>query len=142
MPGTITVACKIPNGLVLRVFVPETYDVPVMGGGMKTVTRSRPTDWTQKLNGPARKTGQDVPWQIIHGVGLTHGVDADRFAQWLEQNKSSDCVVKGLVFGQAKPNDTIAQAHEHRNERTGMEAVDPTNMPPEFKRVIKTAEAA
>jgi hypothetical protein len=142
MPGTMTVACKIPNGLMLRVFVPETYDVPVMGGGMKTVTRSRPTDWSCKLNGPARKLGQDVAHQIIHGAGLTHGVDADLFALWLEQNKTSDYVVKGLVFGQVKPNDTIQQANEHRHEKTGLEAVDPKNLPDEFKRKIETAVAA
>ena len=142
MPGTLTVACKIPNGLILRVFVDEKYSVPVMAGGVKEVTRSRPTEWSQKLNGPARKIGQDVAHQIIHGAGLTHGVDADQFAIWLEQNKNSDFVVKGLVFGQPKANDTIAQAQEHRREITGLEPVDPTNLPAEFKRKIETAAAA
>jgi hypothetical protein len=138
MAGTVTVACKIPNGLVLRVFVPETYMVPVMAGGLKEVTRSRPTEWAQKINGPARKIGQDVPWQIIHGAGLTHGVDAELFQMWLDQNKGSDYVIKGLVFAQAKPNDTIAQAQEHRHEKSGLEAIDPKNLPAEFKGKVET----
>ena len=142
MPGTMTVACKIPNGLILRVFVPETYSVPVMAGGVKEVTRSRPTEWAQKINGPARKLGQDTAHTIIHGAGLTHGVDADLFALWLEQNKRSDYVLKGLVFGHEKANNTIAQAQEHRDEKSGMEPVDPNNLPPEFKRKIETAAAA
>jgi hypothetical protein len=142
MPGTMTVACKIPNGLMLRVFVDEKYSVPVMAGGVKEVTRSRPTSWSQKLNGPARKIGQDVAHQIMHGAGLTHGVDADLFALWLEQNKDSDVVRKGLVFGQPKANDTIQQALEHRAEKSGLEAVDPANLPDEFKRKIETAVTA
>ena len=139
MPGTMTVACKIPTGLVLRVFVPESFEVPVMGGGMKTVTRSRPTEWSHKLNGPARKLGQDPAHQIIHGAGLTHGVDADLFALWLEQNKTSDYVVKGLVFGHEKHASAVAQAQDHRSELSGMEPVDPKNLPAEFKRKIETA---
>lgn len=142
MAGTVTVACKIPNGLVLRVFVDETYSVPVMAGGIKEVKRSRPTEWSQKLNGPGRKIGQDVEHQIIHGAGLTHGVDADHFAKWLEQNRTADYVVKGLVFAQAKAADVVAQAQEHKREKSGLEPVDPENLPDEFKRKIETAKAA
>ena len=142
MPGTMTVACKIPNGLMLRVFVAEKQTVNVMGGGVKEITLSRPTEWSQKLNGPAKKIGTDVGWQIIHGAGLTHGVDADQFARWLEQNKDTEMVRLGLVFGQPKANDTIAQAQEHRAEKTGLEAIDPSNMPTEFKRKIETAVTA
>jgi hypothetical protein len=142
MPGTVSVACKIPSGLMLRVFAPEKFDVPVMAGGVKTMTRWRPTAWSQKLNGPARKIGQDVDYQIVHGAGLTHGVDADQFAIWLDQNKDTEMVRLGLVFGQAKANDVIQQANEHRSEKTGLEAVDPNNLPAEFKRKIETAVAA
>jgi hypothetical protein len=142
MPGTVTVACKIPNGLMIRTFVNETYDEPVMAGGTKVVTRSRPEGWSHKLNGPARAIGKDVNYQIVHGAGITHGVDADKFALWLEQNKDADYVVKGLVFAQVKADAVITQAYEHRNEKSGGEAVDPQNLPPEFKRTITTANAA
>jgi hypothetical protein len=127
---------------MLRVFAPETVSVPVMAGGVKDVTRWRPTAWSHKLNGPARKIGQDVAHQIIHGAGLTHGVDADQFALWLAQNKDTEMVRLGLVFGQAKANDVIQQAHDHRKELTGLEAVDPANLPAEFKRKVETAVTA
>jgi hypothetical protein len=127
---------------MLRVFAPEKIMVPIMAGGAKEVTRWRPTAWSQKLNGPARKIGQDVSYQIMHGFGLTHGVDADQFAIWLEQNRDTEMVKLGLVFGQAKTNDVIQQASEHRKEKSGLEPVDPNNLPDEFKRKIETAVAA
>lgn len=142
MPGTMSVACKIPNGLMLRVFAPDKVMVPVMAGGVKEVTRWRPTTWSQKLNGPAKRMGQEVGYQIMHGFGLTHGVDADQFALWLDQNKDTEMVRLGLVFGQAKPDAVIQQTNDHRNELTGLEPIDPKNLPAEFKRKIETAVTA
>jgi hypothetical protein len=139
MPGTVTVACKIPNGLVLQTYDWETVTIPVMAGGVKDVKMAKATPWTQRLNGPARKLGQDVGHTIVHGAGLTHGVDADMFAVWLSQYKDTEIVRNGLVFAQVKAADTVAQANEHRNEKSGFEPVDPKNLPPEFKHKIETA---
>jgi hypothetical protein len=139
MAGTMTVACKIPIGYILQVFEPEEVSVPIMGGGRKQITVYRAGSWSHTLHGPARKLGQDVPYPIQHGVALTHGVDADMFALWLDQHKHDDVVTKRLIFGQPKANDTVAQAHEHRSELSGAEPVDPGNLPPEFKRKIETA---
>jgi hypothetical protein len=142
MPDTLTVACKIPNGLMLQVFRQETYWEPLLTGGSKEVKLSRPDGWMQKLNGPARAPGKDVGHQIINGFGLTHGVDADKFAQWLEQNKDSAFVRKGLVFAASRQTDAIDQTKEHREQVTGLEPIDPNNLPEEFKRKITTAVTA
>jgi hypothetical protein len=142
MPGTVTIGCKIPQGIVLNIYEWETVSVPVMAGGFKEVKMSRGLPWRHVLNGPARKIGQDVPYQIIEGAALTHGVDADNFAIWMEQRKDTDMVRNGLVFAQIRLGDVIAQAKEHRGEKSGYEPIDPANLPPEFKRKIETAVTA
>lgn len=142
MPGTVTVACKIPNGVVLQVYTMETVSVPVMAGGFRDVKLAKQLPWRQKLNGPARKIGEDLPYQVIHGFALTHNVDADKFALWLEQYKDTDMVKNGLVFAQLKTNDTIAQANEHKGQISGYEPIDPKNLPPEFRKKIETATGA
>ena len=139
MAGTVTVGCKIPQGIMLDIYDWETVSLPVMAGGFKEVRMARALPWQHRLNGPARKIGQDVPYQIIEGAALTHGVDADNFAIWLEQRKESDIVRNGLVFAQIKVGDAVAQAKEHRNQKSGFEPIDPANLPPEFKRKIETA---
>jgi hypothetical protein len=141
---TLTVACKIPTGLILQVYASEDFQEPVMGGGHKTSKRAYvdPRFKPVKLNGPARAIGKDVSHEIRNGVGLTHGVDADLFAAWLAQNKDADYVVKGLVFANLKPSEVDAQAKDHISLKSGMERIDPNNLPDEFKRKIKTADAA
>jgi|SRR5215469_4851652 len=139
MPGTVTVACKLPNGLEIRTFVEEIRLVNVIGGGTRDVKMFRPSGWSHKLNGPARKIGQDVGYPIVHGFGLTHGVDADRYAEWLEQHKDTDLVKNGLIFANVKPTEVVAQANDHKSIKTGLEPVDPHNLPDEFKRKIEPA---
>jgi hypothetical protein len=133
---TLTVACKIPNGLVLQVFASEDWMEAVMGGGHRPAKRAYvdPRFKPVKINGPARAIGKDAPHEIRNGVGLTHGVDADLWAAWLAQNKDSDFVVKGMVFANLKPSEVDAQAKDHRSLKSGLERVDPNNMPDEFKR--------
>jgi hypothetical protein len=124
---------------MLQVFDFEEHSEPVMAGGFKTVKRARPRAWRQKLNGSARAIGKDTPYQITSAAGLTHGVDADMFALWLEQNKDNEFVTKGYVFAFAKPSEVAAEAANRVKDKTGLEAVDPTDLPPEFKRTIATA---
>jgi hypothetical protein len=140
MPGTVCVGCKIPNGLVLQIFGSEEVHEPVMGGGSRLVKRAFVTDRI-KLNGPAVAVGKVPRHEIRHGAGLTYGVDADLFAAWVAQNKGSDLLAKGreLVFTSVKPPDIEAQAKDRVTLKTGLEEIDPRNLPDEFKRTIATA---
>jgi hypothetical protein len=142
MPGTVTVACKIENGIVLDLYEFDKVSVPVMGGGVKETRIARALPWSHRLNGPARRLGQDLAYQITDGAALTHGVDADNFAKWLEQRKDSAMVINGLVFAAVKATDVIAQAKEHRDQKGDFSPVDPKNLPAEFKNKIEPATVA
>lgn len=142
MAGLVTVACKIPNGLLLQVFQMEDAQEPVMGGGWKTVKRATRVGASVKLNGPAVAYGKPMPHDIRYGVGLTYGVDADFYNAWAEQNKGSDFIVKRLVYAHAKGSEVEAQSKDQVSIKSGLEAVDPQNLPDEFKRKIATAPRA
>nr|WP_321986150.1 hypothetical protein [uncultured Lichenicoccus sp.] len=139
MPGTVTVACKIPNGLQLQVWKMIDEYVPVMGSSEKKLQqRAELADSRRiKINGPARAIGKDAPHEIRNGVGLTHGVDADFFAAWLNQNKDSDVVLRGHVFAAAKVSDVDAKAVEMSREKTGLEPLDPKQHPDEFRAIAR-----
>jgi hypothetical protein len=144
MPGTVTVGCKIPTGLILQTFNMEDHDEPLFGGGVKTVKRAVKTPHPPvKINGPARYAGLDLPHDIKGGCGLTYGVDADFFAEWLRQNRDEPYVKNGLVFAQqtGKPGEIDAQIKDHRKYQSGMEPLDPSNLPQEFKGKIEKADA-
>jgi len=137
MPGTVSIACKLPSGLQLCIYDMEDSSEPVMGGGWKTVKRAVKIG-SVKIRGAARRPFDDP--RILGGYAITENVDADVWDKWLADNKGSDLVTKGLIFAHAKLADTQAHARDGRGVRSGFEEVDPENLPPEFKRTIKTAD--
>jgi hypothetical protein len=138
MAGTVTVACKIPNGLMLQVFVSTDAEEPVMGGGSRKIKQAHVAQRV-RINGPAVPEGRGSPYPIFYDYALTHGVDADLFAKWLEQNKDSDFVTKGFVKAAAKAFDLEVFAKEHADAKTGLERLNRKDLPPEFRQKIEPA---
>jgi hypothetical protein len=121
--GTVTVACKMPNGYKMRVFNMVDFDEPVMGGGVKTRKRAElDTKYgVVVLNGFAHEKGKAPSSELIGGFGLTSGVDAQFFARWLEQNKDSAIVRNGLIFAAKSTEDVKAQAREQKKLQSGLQ---------------------
>lgn len=132
---TVTVGCKVPNGLICRVFEMVSANEPVLGGGYRETKMAQPVGQF-KLNGCATAIGERPKHDIRFGYGITENVNTELWEKWLEQNKDSDVVKAGLVFAAAKANDTIAEAKEKKKLKSGMEPLDPENLP---MRRIKTA---
>ena len=142
MPGTLTVGCRHPNGIIMRLYAMVDVDQQVMGGGVRSVKEARALidKGEVKLNGCARFVGKDMPHDIRGGAGLTYGVDADFYAEWARQNP--DLVRNKVVFAHAKPNETTAEAKDVRPVKTGFEPIQPNALPDEFKGKVQTAAAA
>lgn len=127
--STVTVACKIPMGLVLRVFdmVPERE--PVMGGGFREVTRAREFPKRAVINGFSYPQNAAPACAIVGGYALTPDVDRELWEKWLEQNKESDMVVNGLIFAHTTTSDATDQSKELEKTRSGLERLDPAALP-------------
>lgn len=106
---TVTVACKLPSGLLLRVFDFEEIMEPVLGGGTRTSKRAVLRGEPIRINGNAVPFGE-IPdgedWTIAkkkgdlftNGYGITRGVPKDFWELWLRQNAESPMVKNNLVF--------------------------------------------
>lgn len=139
MPGTYTVASKLPHGLVLQLQEPyKTVEAHM--GGSREVERWRHVGKKVVLKGCSYPADSGQRTQIEGGFALTHGVDADFFDKWQQQNHDRDDLRNGMIFVAAKPQDAIAQAKEFKDELSGFEAVNPSKMPAEFQRKIETAK--
>ena len=97
--NTVTVGCKLPNGLVLE-----------FGG--KSV----------EVNGANSSV-------IIGGYGLTEGVDAAFFDAWMEAHEAMPFVRNQLIFAQSKTADAQAEATEKAGKKTGFEGMGADTMP-------------
>lgn len=126
----VTVACKLPNGLVLRTFRFETFQRPVIGGGAREVKEAVATGEQFIINGNQAPYAQpllDAAGEPVHmeqAFALTHDVPKPFWDLWLEQNKDSAIVKKGLIFASQKPLELRAQAKANRDQRHGLEAID------------------
>lgn len=93
MAETLTVGCKLPNGLIVE---QDGYTVQLNGGNSAN---------------------------IVGGYGLTEGVDKDSFEKWLSIHKDQPYVKNELVFAQAKANSAAAKAVENAEVKSGLEGL-------------------
>ena len=104
MAETVTVGCKLPNGLILEI-----------------------GDYKVALNGANSSL-------VVGGYGLTEGVDKDAFEQWLAVHAAQPYVRNDLVFAQAKTNSAQAKASENASVKSGLEGLDQKNPSPGIEK--------
>lgn len=126
MSGTVTVACKLPNGLLLRVFQMVDSNEPVMGGGWRDVKRAEPFGEQVHIKGYALPANMQGIGLHVGGYALTPNVDADFWELWLNQNRDADYVRNGLIFAHEKKADAIAESKEKAQVWDGMGPLIPT----------------
>ena len=133
--GTCVVACKWPNGMILRLFDMVTVKQPVLGGGWADVleARVRPGSKTVYIRGPNVPFGT-APRNVEGGYALTFNVDAEFFTEWLKQNAQSDYVMNRIIFAANKEVDAVTEARKMETVKTGIEPIDPNAPPREFRR--------
>lgn len=135
---TVTVACKLPNGLLLRLFDMKDQYEPAPGGSrLIKLAVERVDAGRVRINGFAVPYGQTPQYEIPGGFALTHNVPKDFFEEWLSQNQQLPAVSKGLIFAAEKRDDAIAEANEKAELKSGLEPVDPVAPPRGFKNVEK-----
>jgi hypothetical protein len=141
--STVTVACKVPIGIELQLQRKSQVPEPVMNtGAVRMVDRWEKYGRTIAVFGPAYPVGQtprgmwDKP--AIHGgYALTPNVPADFWDEWLEQNRENPVVTAGLIFAHARRENTIAEAREKKDLRSGLEPLNPDN-DPRMPRALNT----
>lgn len=91
MGKTVKVACRVPNGVLIRL----QKDGPDDGTGKPFVAHDGPAI---RLAGPSSiHTGAGDPFGSTLEPGYTE-VDAEWFARWLDQHKLDPMVTQGFIF--------------------------------------------
>jgi hypothetical protein len=127
--STVTVACKLPNGLWLQLW--DTQDVPESSPtGTRMIKKAFKKGEPIKLNGCALPFGAVPEYPLPGGYALTT-IPADFWAEWVKQNPDSDALANRVIFAHATPSDTDAQAREQARDKvkSGFEPIDPKNPP-------------
>lgn len=140
MASTVTIASKLPFALLIEVEEPRKVMEPTPLGAIE-VTRYFRVGEPITIKGCARKVGEDSDVQFSGGYALTSGVDAEMWTNWLASHQDFPAVKQGLIFATATPNDTVREAKARTNAKvvSGLEPLDPKNMPQEFRARIEAA---
>jgi len=133
--GTVTVACKMPNGLVLRIYRPIERDQPVMGGGVQKETIHIEYGKRYFIRGVAYPFGEQPRGVITDsGYALTPNIPEDFWDEWLRQHAETELVQNNLIFAHSRQVDVEAIAKEYEKQKSGLEPIDPQNLPREVKK--------
>lgn len=132
--ATVVVACKLPHGLVCRVHAKTEQDVPVMGGGYRKEITWVPTGEEFTLAGFAHPQNEAPRAQLSNGFALTRGIRKDLWDAWISQNAKHHAVLAGLIFAHENASKTIDETREKAKVRSGLERLDPNNLPAEFSK--------
>lgn len=122
--GKVTVACKMPAGMILQLFRMEDRQEPVMGGGWRTVQFAVKHGEAIRVNGPSVPWGLIPRYRIVGGYALTEGIDEEFFEEWMKQNEKSDAVKNKIIFGWNDPAYAADNAKENRTVKSGLEPLD------------------
>ncbi len=123
---TVTVACKLPQGIVIRDFVERTENEPVPGGGTRQVKVFRPIGAHIRIKGPSVPGPFIRRVEIVGGYAISEGIPADVFQRWIDWNKDSAMVRNELIYGHENGNRVRAWAKDREDVRSGMEPLDVT----------------
>ena len=134
MPGTVTVASKLPWPITIqREQRIETTEASPAGG--RPVTKWIPTGPSFVARGVAHPFGHQPPGLLNFGFALTPNIDADVWAAWVEKHKESDFITNRLVFAFAKEADVHNEIRKLESVRSGLEPIDPQRLDRVFRGV-------
>jgi hypothetical protein len=134
---TVTVACKLPHGVVIRDFQEGVMHENVMGGGTRKVKVFRAVGQRIRIKGPQVPTPFLRLVEVVGGYAITDGVDANVFARWMSWNKENPAVVGHLIFGSEDRDSVVGMAKEMAKIKSGLEPLDVTMIQKEGRWVYQ-----
>jgi hypothetical protein len=133
----VTVACKLPAGLVIRGFQKVTERESVVGGGTRDFDVFRPTDEQAVINGPASAPGMAPKCRVSFGYAITPNVKKDLFDSWLEANRDNPYVKNKLIFAFEADGMIDGAAKENEKRVSGFEMIDPEDPGKKVRGIAK-----
>jgi hypothetical protein len=139
--ATVTVASKLPFDLVMCLYDFTQQFEPVMGGGAREykIAQQRRGSKMFIINGCSYAQNKGPHQQLSDGFAITHDIPKDFWDEWKEQCKEADFIVNGLIFANEQARSTYAEAKEKAGEKSGLERLDPNNLPKGLQQADRKA---
>lgn len=134
----VTVACSLPNGMLLQVYDVEEVQTSLPNGSVirENVSTLSADAGQFMLNGSsldrsALAEGRVPDYRVIAGsapgtgYGLTTGVPRALWERWLTQNERGPLVRNRVVFAAESEPRAADEAREYRDLKSGLQGLNP-----------------
>jgi len=132
---TVTVGCKLPNGMHLDLYIPTGAKQRSADGSEVPIYR------TERVTVRGGYSGsQPGVFSLPPGTaGLTMRVPKDFWDAWAKANAGMPVVRNGLVFAANDKNSARSMVAERKSELTGLEALNKDAPAPNLKELKRSA---
>lgn len=129
MTDTITVACKMPNGVRLRIFetTTRTGKDGVKWNQNRVLKEFVLAGPRQFADGDTRANSPEYAGRLLPNPQsgyVLNTVDKDDWERWCQQNSDSPLLENHILVCHSK--DSAGAAKEHHKQRSGLEPIDPS----------------
>ena len=126
--STVVIGLKSPSGLMLQHFEKRLRVVATPSGVIEENQFERVGE-PFVLRGNARLNELQAAGMAEDsgGYALTPGVPRDLWVEWVGYNEHSDMVRNGMIFAADTMEDAAAEGRRRRDQRSGMERIDPAH---------------
>ena len=133
---TVYVACKLPHGLVLRVFDWKTYNEPMRDGSYKEAKQAIPIanrqfivrgPWVATAGQAYNRNNGAVGELLPGGYAITEGCPKEIWEGWHDQNKRSRLVENRIILAHKDRATLIVEVLKMAAIMSGLEPLDRDN---------------
>jgi hypothetical protein len=124
----VSVACKIPMGLILRAHKRVMMPHKTTEGMIRDVPEYHQFGKEYMVYGPSHPQNAGPHCTIIGDYAITHGIPKELWDLWSAQNRGSMMVINRMIFAYSS-NKIAGAAKEHAELKSGLERLDSSRLP-------------
>lgn len=124
----VTIACKVPMGMILRCCRKTMMDRKMHDGSTKAVPEYHPFGKEYRVYGPSHPQNAGPHCTIIGDYALTPNIPKEFYDLWYSQHRNDAMVVSRAIFANSS-NKINGESKEYAKVKSGLERLDPTKLP-------------
>ena len=125
---TVSVACKVPMGMILRVHKRVMMPHKTTEGMIRDVPEYHQVGKEYMVYGPSHPQNAGPHCTIIGDYAITPGIPREHWELWSQQHRGDMMVINRMIFAYSS-NKIAGAAKEHAELKSGLERLDSSRLP-------------
>lgn len=125
---TVSVACKVPMGMILRVHKKVMMPQKTTDGLVRDVPEYHQFGKEYMVYGPSHPQNMGPHCTIIGDYAITPGIPREHWELWSQQHRGDMMVINRMIFAYSS-NKIAGAAKEHAELKSGLERLDSSRLP-------------